>query len=480
MKYKALVLSFLLLLPLFAVFAITSTYGDFPQTNAQPVLWVDMNNTGTYGSPPLSTLKVWGPCVVSTNFPVDVKLWNDIGVTGNDVYAFDFNLTWNHNSSAPWFTAYPNDPHITLVGITTHVPTGWFIVDQTTLAQAYNLSYYHLAALAAPPATPFTTALNVSLVTLTFHIDDEPLFNPLTPLSDYFTTPFHLKDVAMSADGTQVIPLNPEHDDGLYWIGAREPDIHLTSADQFGPIKDTNPLTYPLNQGLYYINESAEGTVHTIKVMLSNITHAYGFNVYLTWNSAYKKTDIQKVKIGPDWILANYAYENIQVGTIGTVGYINITVIRPSVKPVICSKLSEAFEVDLTVKVPGQEAIIPFAVNTTISITHAWLLEKTKAFDETTLPYEYNLNYVGPTPLEPICYSFADSFYYSCDMVNMWVPKRADISLDGHVDVIDLGLLLPEYGQMGDWGNLASPGAGTQGKVDIFDFVYIAKKFGDC
>jgi len=465
MKYKALVLSFLLLLPLLG----TSAYfvrADWPTPPpGVPILFVDVNGTGVHGSTHqwFSDLKVWGPCVVSSNFNVDVKLMNDNTTTGVDVYAFDFDLKWNANTSI-----YPNNPYISLIGIATHIPAGWFTVFASTLYEAREYFHYHLAATAMPPAEGLIHAINQSLVTLTFHIDDEPCY------PDHFTTPFHLRNVALSADGGEVVEIEDfELDDGSYWIEVYEPDIHLKSPDQFGPIKDKVPGPY---EGLYFVNERAIGVIHTIQVLLSNITHAYGFHVYLTWSADYKETDLQSVRIGADWILANYAYEKIVVGD----GFLDITVIRPKpdVKPLICSQLSKAFEVDLTVISPDYKHI-PTPINTTISITNAWVLSLPVEWPN---PYQYNCPFdASPpvNPLEPTAYQFQDYLKYSCDMVNMWNPKRPDITLDGHVNIADLTILLKQYNVAMPWFDLAT-GIGSLTKVDIYDFVYIAKNFGDC
>jgi len=77
MKFVALSLSFLILLPL-VIFAAPLT-GAF----VGPVMWVN----------PLNINK-WAPCSVSSTFDVEVKLWNKKDLTGVGVYAFDFNLTW--------------------------------------------------------------------------------------------------------------------------------------------------------------------------------------------------------------------------------------------------------------------------------------------------------------------------------------------------------------------------------------------------
>jgi hypothetical protein len=457
MKYKALALSFLLLLPLFG--AISVIRADWPTPPPglyqQPILFVDVNGTGVHGGPPYSSdLKVWGPCVVSSNFNVDVKLWNDNSTTGKliyDVFAVDFKLTWSSAAA-----------YIKLKSATPHLPTGWFLANETKTSNSYAL-----AMLATDPAQAIWNCVNLSLATLTFHIEDEPCY------PNSFSTPFTLVCTGMSGDGKVPVALNPEVDSGSYEIGSRQPDIHLISPDMKGPANFTNPTR--LN--LYYIDERAEGVVHTIKVMLSNITHALGFYVKVTWDANYKETDIQKVRIGADWILANYAYENIEVGD----GWLTVTLKRPApdVKPLICSKYSEAFEFDLTVISPDY-GHIPTPVNTTISIAQAAILYLPVEYPPGA---EYNYNFAGPVPAFvdefPNLYNWPqDTIYYSCDMINWWNPKRPDITLDGHVNIDDLKVGANKYHVVCDWAAL-SPING-QAYVDIFDLVYIAKNFGDC
>jgi len=455
MKYKALVLSFLLLLPL--AFAIARA--DWPTQPVvsdyqQPILFVDVNGTGVHyvGTFPSgywsSDLKVWGPCVVSSNFNVDVKLWNDNSTTGKniyDVFAVDFALTWSSAAA-----------YIKLVSVAAHLPTGWFLVNETQTADSYKL-----AMTATDPAQAIWKVNNVSLATLTFHIEDEPCY------PNSFFTIFDLTNVGMSGDGDVPVALTPEVDDGSYWIGSREPDIHLDSPDA----KLDNKTK------LLYVTENAVSTVHTIKVMLSNITHAFGFFVRVEWSYLYKKTDVQKVRVGPDWILANYAYENLVVGS----GYLEFVLKRPipPVKPLICAKLDEAFEFDLTVISPDY-GHLPTPVNTTISIKYASLLVWETEYGGAV---EYNYGWNGPvTEFQyefPNMYNWPDYLYYSCDMINIWKPKPADITLDGHVNIDDLKALANKYHVTHPWGDLANP-VGTAGVVDIFDLVFVAKNFGDC
>jgi hypothetical protein len=183
------------------------------------------------------------------------------------------------------------------------------------------------------------------------------------------------------------------------------------------------------------------------------------------------------VRVGPDWILANYAYENIVVGS----GYVEITLKRPipPVKPLICAKLDVAFEFDLTVISPDY-GNLPTPADTYIKIKKASILALPVEYPSGV---EYNYGWAGPVPefvLEfPNLYNWPDFIYYSCDLINRWNPKPADITLDGHVNIDDLKVLANKYHVACNWGDLAKP-VGTDHFVDIFDLVFVAKHFGDC
>jgi hypothetical protein len=45
------------------------------------------------------------------------------------------------------------------------------------------------------------------------------------------------------------------------------------------------------------------------------------------------------------------------------------------------------------------------------------------------------------------------------------------------VDIGDLSALAKQYGKMSHWSDLVTPGYPTP--VDIYDFVFVAKHFGD-
>ncbi|MGA3191939.1 MAG: hypothetical protein ABSD73_05425 [Candidatus Bathyarchaeia archaeon] len=464
MKYKALIFALLLLLPLVAATSIVRADWPIPPPPPQgnPILFVDMNNTGQAyngtGSHSgdlnfTSDMKVYGPCVVSTNFPVDVRLWNNNATTGVDVYAFDFTLDWAANTTS----------YITLVGITTHLPTGWQVVYQDTLLQAMNKHGFHFAATDVYPDHGILVANNISLVTLTFHIDNEPVYN------DVFHSTFELHSVSMSGDGTVPVALTPEIDNGNYYLYSKQSDIHLFASDQILDNSTGTPI--------YVVTERAVGVVHTIKVYLSDITHAFGFMIQLVWDSRYKETDIQHVRIGPDWILANYFYENVVFGEIGTLDYVNVTVIRPLPpdKPLICSTKTEAFEIDLTVISPDLPLGLPTVANTSISVGEAWLLEYA---DYYPLVVQYNYVDVLANGIVP-AYVSTFPLIYSCDMRNFFNPKKYDLNEDGTIDIKDLMLIIDQYGNAVPWHVFYDTAPYNGANVDIFDIVAVAKNFKD-
>jgi hypothetical protein len=461
MKYKALALSFLLLLPV--LFLAPHALGDFPPPpppgNFQPVLWVD-SPSGANGT------KFYGPCKVSTNFNVDVRLWNDKTITGNDVYAYDFNLTWDTSLA-----------FISLVGVNVHIPfSSYYIVaNDTTPNPVQPKGNYHLAITST--GAGLDTAYNISLVTLTFHIDAEPSY------PDKFSTVFNLTNNGMSGDGTSVIVLHPELDNSTYCLDEYPPDIHFYASDELGPINDGGPY-----QGDYYVTERALGATHTIEVHLSNVTNCYGFWVEVEWDYRYKRSDIQSIVIGP-LFPAPYEFLNMWTGTPGgNIGQLDILVVRPWEKKTICGSDVLAFSFVLTERVPDKTQI-PAPINTTIYMEEAFVLEKTPQIAGGS--YEYDYNFAGPWtatwlfpwnswPIPNIVHDYP--LIYSCDMLNMWNPKRADLTLDGKVDTADLAALSPFYETVPvHWGGLAvaGDGKGDPSLVDIFDFVYVAKHFGD-
>jgi len=151
-------------------------------------------------------------------------------------------------------------------------------------------------------------------------------------------------------------------------------------------------------------------------------------------------------------------------------------VIRPLEKPFVHGDCSIAFEFDLTTQSPD---VIPTPKNTTVSITAAALLEMCDYKPWVGTTYQFNYGVVAAI-ITPCWIGEGDyGLYYSCDMVNMWNPKRADLTMDGHVDVDDLNAVIKKFWKLHGYAGLVTA-FGDPSLVDIFDVVYVAKLFGDC
>ena len=421
MKYTAIATIVLLLLPIVSL-------GPLAVAN-QPPWNVELRVRPTWSN-------FTGPCVVSTAFPIDVYLWNDKSLTGVGVYAFDFKVSWL------------NTQGISLKSFANHIPwaSGKFflIVNETGTAGA--LSWYHLAVTAVGNSTldpslelGATGLFNASLVTLTFHIDSEPCW-PGTRFTDFTIYEY----VASTGCGQAII--NWEIDNGHYYLVSKQPNI--------------DPLVKAGDPG--FVNASAFkedsiGETHTIVIALSDITHAYGFWFVLTWDPLWYDTDIQHVTILPAFAPP---YELLTMNMDPKAGTLEIQLMRPCEKPIIhAAGYTPVVEVTFVTTNTPMVGEIPVAVNTYFKITAAALYVK-----ECQFPY-----YEYPTGTQ-------GALKYSGDVIQMFVPKsRADITIDGAVDIEDLALLAEDYGLASPYANLAAPG----GLVDIFDLVYVAKRYGD-
>jgi hypothetical protein len=381
-----------------------------------------------YITPPVN--KFFGPSLKSTYFPIDVILWNN-PLSGVDVYAFDFDLTW------------PCDPYLTFVNATYHSPyANSFVIANGNLTQcptgphAGQPADWHLSITAVPPSTGLTS-VSKSVLTIWFHIDQEVCY------PDIITGNFTLTNVKMSGDGTVPVPITAfEIDNGNYTFSAPQPNIELSTTDAAYNAK-TNTIT-----------EKCVSHTFDIEVDLTNVTNVYGFTFTLTWNVSYLETDAQHITYKAAF---PPPYETLIV-SIGT-GTLTITLIRPSEKPTVQADfvlpaVDIVFHtIDLVYNPPNN---LPTPFNSTIAITDASILVKCPSV------VSYNMGgllLVGA----PINYAFKPSPY--------------DLNEDCVVDVQDLMVLLPYYGQthLGGFGSIYADAAGL---VDIFDFVQIAKHFG--
>jgi len=467
MKYKALLLGFLLLMPLVLI--------------AMPLATASHGLPGLYVAPKYT--KFYGPCIKDTPFTIDVKLWNSI-YTEEDIYAFDFKIKWD-------LVGY-----IKLVSATYHSPwTNFFEVANETILSGTG---YHLALTATPPSGGLTD-VDQSVLTLVFTVEKDLCW------PDWVNGKFDLYAAKFSSDGTKPVPIEDfELDDGFYEQYSVQPNIELSTTDASFNATD-NSIT-------------AKCVSHTfdIEVDLTNVTNVYGFGVLVNYNPDYLETDVQKVSPKP---LFNGPYEKtlVYVGpaVVGTFtvaeGQVLVMFVRPSEKAGICGAVVPVVDILFhTIWTANTtDTQLPTPATTTISICGAFVMVKCDLEHNTPGwgwpgPGEYDndaspiwggmfgyypswlLNDAGLyyTALPSTIYTFsayADLGLIVGDpLLYKFKPSKYDLNLDCVVDGQDLKVLLPWYTKhttpLGNsYGDLYDDGAGL---VDIYDFVAIAKKFG--
>jgi len=426
MNYKALATIFLLALPMLMV----------PLAAANQPVW-----NVEFRIRPGAT-KFMGPCLVSTAFPIDVYLWNDKSLTGVGVYAYDFYVWWN------------NDQGFSLVNFVNHIPwaSGKYFLIVNETGTSGLLDFYHLAVTAVGNSTidpslelGSTGLFNASIVTLNFHIDSEPFW----PAS--FAATFGIGNELgydpLMVDPTKMphvstgctVPItNIEIDHGTYLLEVGQPNIDPEA---------TLAAPYPLN-----ITVGAIDVTETVYIHLTNITGAYGFGFTLTYDPDWKTTDIQHITILPAFAPP---YEFLEMHA-DTPGVITFELMKPSEKPTICSKDIAVVKIDFVSTLTQEIGVIPFDHDGAFVITEAFVMSK----DEQTT----------------VTYSYPGDLIYSGDLGNLFRPKSiADLTLDGIVDIADLAAVAMEYGNAHPYAALVAP----PGNVDIFDIVFVAKRFGD-
>jgi hypothetical protein len=498
MKIKALLLSLLLLAPLLIAVPMIAKVAD--ASIPGPVIWVNPHNQN-----------LTAPCLVSTTFTEQVKLWNKKDLTGHGVYAFDFELVWPNSSKYVDSTCGAlRRSVITLVNYTFTSPWDHYFVIANTYYESgkvypgigyfsqFNATFgtyineLHLAITALDNSSALTDA-QVVLLTLTFHIDCEPIWPKI------YTIPINLANVTLSdlpdpITGV-VTPLTiTEIDSGFVNLFSSEPDVHL------------GPGQYP---DLWWCDWLADSP-HKVEFWISNMTNVYGFGFGLVFNDSAKYPDIQSIKFCDafpppyEFIRTVILYDTPIAGLDTLV----VEMRRPCEKPPVTHQPGPAATIDFyetfdmgiwywpSFRLGGPYYVIPRKTNTTIYIDWAYALSKCGCgsgllYDNTLYSGALTTAYVnGSVP----ALSFANSYPLNWTAANSTIfnyfrPCKADLNLDGVVDIQDLQALAKIYGLdtstmfiypyesgLNTWGNL--DGRGLPAVVDIFDFVVIAKYFG--
>jgi hypothetical protein len=393
MKFKPLALMILLALPLLIIPSGLSA------TPVNPKIWVNP-----------SSKKFWAPCQVSNEFTVDIKLWNKKEITGASIYAYDLWVYWDPTLisfvKADVFPPWPEG--------------SYFIIKNVYNETGDN--NYHLA-ITALDTTPPLDDVQIILVTLTFHIEKEPCW------PTYFDTAIDVQNVKLSGPcGVPITITDDDITDGHYYIYSSQPALWLDPAE----------FTY---------NCICKDQV--VSVMAANLTGMYGFEFTVTWdNSKLLEANIQCVHV-TDLLAPPYEAYLVTVGN----NYVHVEVMKPCTKPTVSCVEGPLVTICFHTKYDDLGAVLPTAVNVTLTITNAHIYSK--------CPQPKWTQMVDITPL------VEGAVYH-------WKPKKEDLDLSCHVDIADLTAIAKKYGKPSVWADLAAP---TGGNVDLYDIVVVAKKF---
>jgi len=356
-----------------------------------------------------------------------------------------------------------------------HSPwTNFFPIDNqndTFYTKADGSSYpgdWHLGLTAIPPSGGLNY-VNMSVLTIWFHIDKDPCFP-----SGYSGT-FALTG-QMSGDGSVPIPTG-EFDGGSIELIPVQPKITMKTTDA------------AYNATTNTITEKCESHTFDIEIDAINVTNFYGFGLLITYDCLHLETDPQSITPKPAFA-GPYEYAEVIVGPSAAhgvlAGQVLIVMFRPSEKPGICGALIPLVDIVFHTIDTAYDDAVPdqLPVESTSTITLTWAFLQAKCFGGVA---EYDYPSAAAFAPNGLGINFGYPGWWMYDLVGMrtlinydFKPSIYDLNLDCVVDVNDLKALIyyyPGSSAAGGWGDLY-PNDGTGTVIDIFDFVAIAKNFG--
>jgi hypothetical protein len=413
MKYKALLLGFLLLLPM----GLLATTTHNAAATIMPTLAVVPKD-----------IEFQEPCIKGTTFTVSVILWNT-GLTGYDIYAFDFVL--NFAAIKDWARLVNN----TIV-VTSPWPAGsYFLVANETSPKILpaGQSYFtdiHLAMTAMPPGGGLVE-VNQTILSFQMKIRQDICWPTYINITDAIC----FTSVQMSSDGTLVKPIPPgefEADCARFEFASVQPSMELVDADAFLNATD---LTSGKVWGTEMIVEKCMSHETDVAVHLNNVTGVFGFGFTLNFDPTVLEVDVQKVTVKaafpPPYEYMNFVYTPTDyVLEVPGSNCISVSVIRPSEKPGVCGADIVAIDIvfhTIDMQVPVDSVPYPYGPNhdpvtawgpyldqdpvnfaggmiptgrkAWINLTSGWILSKCG-------PYAFIADSLGPPYSTMIQYSF--------------------------------------------------------------------------
>jgi hypothetical protein len=458
------------------------------------------------------------PCVVSTEFDISVKIWNQMEETGYGIYAFEFWLYWPNCTGWEVDTEghYVGDnaqPLVDLVKMEVKPPwpEGQYFIIYEELNMTHPLektfdvydpnwddlhtvhtwwNYYHFAITALDKAPPLED-VKIPVVDFTFHIADEPLYG----VSDHWIIPFVLDGVKMTDFDAYGRPISVPYltENGCVCLVPLQPQMWLNGEKGYDEDKDTD-IDFD------YVVKWTNSTWFTIELEGRRFGKMYGFEIYLTFNATLLNTDLQHIHI-KDTVPPPYETLIQEVCPVGNpwdnLWQVYILVMRPCNKPPICGA-GPLVNIDFHTKCPTlyQEDwqhkpgvyTLPTIVESSITLAGARVHSKYyKPTCNTYVPVTYGYGWlpgdydllVGKKQLSSKITGLDKVKYYNFVKYH-FIPLKADVDQSGHVDLIDLSAVAKQYGKTLDneyaiaFTKLWAP---TNAPVDLLDMVYLAKYF---
>jgi len=382
--------------------------------------------------------KLWGPCCESRIFNTTLEIWN-IEANEENLYAWDFYVGWKQD-------------YLELVDHELLFPDGWvegvdyFVAFDEAFADGPTYDYWHVGVTKIANETGFVGDY-LALVWLEFHVIYEPVWHIGCVEADVI--------VSVTYPATFVkwtpecgAPLEWEYDGDLpVDINPSRPNMEIT-------FSDTSALEPKKASG--WINQS----VLTAYLWVSNVTKLFDIKATITWDPYLLHLDIQQVTINEEAFPMPWERLDLSVSTES--GQIDFYIKRPTEK----TPLKGTFwilQMDFKVNCYEDDEF-PIDGYTLIQL---WGGDASKLsfYDPEYGEWWYFEGDAEAGADCPHCIKFSDAEYF-------WLPIGGDFDQDGHVSVIDIGIMADHYGCNGLWDVV-----GDDDIVDIYDIVWVAKRF---
>jgi hypothetical protein len=360
-------------------------------------------------------------------------------VAANDMnlYAWDFLIRWE-------------SAILELVDHELLVPPGWVegvdyvVLFDEVIEDTWNK--LHIGVTKIGNSTGFVDD-RIELVWMEFHILVEPAWH-----SGCIETDLEFWDVDLVMWTAECgAPMDCITEDAPVDINPARPNMEIT----FSP---DSPVEEKEAQG--WINN----TVVTAYLWVSNVTKLFDIGCGIWWNPDLLRIDIQQIYINEETFPPPWSFLILEVYP----GYIEFCIERPCEKPPLKGTFW-VLQMDFKVKCYEDMDGVPIPGDTVIGFEWAGLSFKDGEFMYYYMP--------GDDPAGSGLDGFDTCYCLKISTAHYWwTPIPGDFNQDGHVGVDDILIMAEHYGMDGSW-DMTGPAGTSDGYVDIYDIIWVAKRY---